>query len=112
MAQARSKQPPKKRITFSHSAPHAQKVSVCGSFCNWQTDAHPLKKDKSGSWKTIIALPEGSYEYRFLVDGLWCDDPLCAQRAPNPFGSENCVLHILREVSQAERSKIAGVGVT
>lgn len=63
--------PAKKRITFKLSAPQAQGVLVTGSFCDWQTQSHHLKKDKAGVWKTILSLPAGSYEYRFLVDGEW-----------------------------------------
>ena len=32
------------------------------------------------------------YEYRLLVDGQWRDDPQCANRQPNQFGGQNCVL--------------------
>jgi len=36
----------------------------------------------------------GRYEYRFVVDGQWRDDPACTERVPNGFGSENCVLRV------------------
>jgi 1,4-alpha-glucan branching enzyme len=97
----------KKRVAFTLAAPQAQSVLVTGSFCDWQTQSHPLKKDRQGTWKTTVPLPPGRYEYRFLVDGNWHDDPQCLERVPNPYGSENCVLHVLREVAQAERTKVA-----
>jgi len=84
----------KKRVTFALHAPDAQAVLVTGSFCAWQTDAHPLKKDKSGVWKLALSLPQGRYEYRFLVDGAWCDDPQCTEHASNEFGTQNCVLAV------------------
>ncbi len=102
-----AKQSAKKRVTFNLSAPQAQAVLVTGSFCDWQTNSHHLKRDKTGLWKTTMSLPPGSYEYRFVVDGEWQDDPLCHERVPNGFGSENCILHVLREKAQEERIRVA-----
>jgi 1,4-alpha-glucan branching enzyme len=69
-------------------------VSVTGSFCGWGPVGHPLRRDRHGVWKTTLALPPGRYEYRFLVDGQWQDDPACPERVPNGFGTENCVLRV------------------
>jgi 1,4-alpha-glucan branching enzyme len=101
-----AKQPAKRQVAFKLSVPQARSVLVTGSFCDWQINSHHLKKDKTGIWKATISLPPGSYEYRFVVDGQWQDDPLCHERVPNAFGSENCVLHVLREETQEERTKV------
>lgn len=93
-------------VTFTLQAPQADAVLVAGTFCDWQTHSCHLKKDKTGLWKATLSLPPGRYEYRFLVDGDWCDDPKCLERVTNPFGTENCVLEVLRDVAQAERTKI------
>jgi 1,4-alpha-glucan branching enzyme len=71
-------------------------VIIAGDFCDWQTDRYPLKKDKKGFWTTTITLAPGRYEYRYVVDGEWLNDPNCAELAPNDFGSENCVLRVQR----------------
>ncbi len=84
---------PKKRVQFAYNAPEAQSVVVTGTFCDWQ-EGYPLKKDRKGVWKTTLSLVPGRYEYRFLVDGTWCDDPQCTERVPTPFGTENCVLNV------------------
>ncbi len=81
----------KQKVTFSLLAPEAQTVALAGDFTSWQAEPLSLKKQKSGVWKIAVPLPPGSYQYRFLVDGKWCDDPECVQRAPNPFGDQNCV---------------------
>ena len=107
MPQIRANQPANKQVTLKLSAPQAKTVLVTGSFCDWQTNSHHLKKDKAGIWKTTVSLPPGSYEYRFVVDGEWQDDPLCQERVPNAFGTENCILHVLREGTQEERGKVA-----
>src|SRR5688572_550355 len=107
MTQVKAKEPAKKRISFSLEAPQADSVFVSGSFCDWRTDAHPLKKDKRGVWKATVSLPLGRHEYRFVVDGNWRDDPECPERVANSYGTENCVLHVLREVVQRGRSRVA-----
>lgn len=104
MAERRTKSPArprKKRVTFTLVGPDATSVLVTGTFCDWQTQSCALKKDRKGTWKTTMSLLPGRYEYRFLVDGEWRDDPNCGERVPNPFGTENCVLHVQREAAQA-----------
>jgi 1,4-alpha-glucan branching enzyme len=81
----------KRRVTFSLTAPDAREVTLCGSFNEWDRTCTPLKKDKSGVWKTQLMLAPGEYEYRLCVDGEWVDDPSADRCVPNPFGSRNCV---------------------
>ena len=83
----------KKRIYFRYRDPYAQTVSLVGSFSEWK-DYRPMKRDVWGNWRTWVALEPGRYEYRFLVDGHWANDPDCSHRAPNAFGSENDVLQV------------------
>jgi 1,4-alpha-glucan branching enzyme len=93
-----------KQITFTMDAPQARSVSVAGSFCEWKTDCHPMHKDRNGDWSVTLPLPFGNYQYRFLVDGEWHDDPKCTSRAPNPFGTENCVLSVSEKCHGARES--------
>lgn len=84
----------KKRVSFQFEAPRAKAVSLAGSFNDWSTSTRPLKQDGKGVWRTWMMMAPGSYEYRFLVDGEWQDDPACEQRRENEFGSSNCVLEV------------------
>ena len=79
------------KVSFEFPAPEAQEVYLVGNFNTWDTSANPIKKDKKGVWKTTLSLKPGRYEYRFLVDGNWENDPACCDCVPNEFGSENCV---------------------
>ncbi len=85
---------PHPKTVFSFTAPEAQTVQLAGDFTDWELSPLSLKKLKNGLWKTTVALEVGSYQYRFLVDGQWRDDPDCAARVPNSFGAENCVRQI------------------
>jgi 1,4-alpha-glucan branching enzyme len=86
--------PVNKKVAFSLNAPEAQVVLLAGCFTDWERNALPLKRQKKGAWKTTVSLLPGTYHYRFLVDGQWWDDPACAAREPNPFGTEDCVLTV------------------
>ena len=81
----------KRKVTFLYTDPNAQKVALAADFSGWEQGAIPMKKQKDGVWKTSLNLATGTYEYRFLVDGQWHDDPQCLTRLPNPFGADNCV---------------------
>jgi 1,4-alpha-glucan branching enzyme len=80
-----------KKVQFEFLAPDAQKVYLAGDFNNWDSSANLMKRDKKGTWKTTVSLKPGRYEYRFLKDGHWENDPTCAGCVPNKFGSKNCV---------------------
>ena len=82
----------KKRVTFKFSNPEACEVFLAGSFNNWNPSTQPLKKDAKGIWKTVLMLPKGTYEYRFVIDGQWIDDPDSPEKTLNEFGSYNSIL--------------------
>ena len=81
-----------KKVNFTMEAPEAQNVSLAGDFNNWDISSHPFKKRSKEIWKSSINLMPGIYEYRFLVDGEWHNDPNCTTFVPNSYGSENCLL--------------------
>ena len=89
-SEAKSKRISTAKIQFDFAHPGA-KGSLGGSFNNWDNLAHPMKNDKKGNWKVTINLKPGRYEYRFLVDGKWENDPSCTECVLNDFGSMNCV---------------------
>jgi 1,4-alpha-glucan branching enzyme len=80
-------------VEFKLAASEAQSVSVAGSFNNWDVKRTPLRKEVN-CWTTVITLPRGNYEYRFVVDGKWMDDPGAKESIQNPFGGRNAVLII------------------
>jgi len=79
---------------FKFYAPGAKKVSVAGTFNNWDTRKLSAKKDSKGNWAAKVNLKPGRYEYKFFVDGSWSNDPRCTACVPNSFGSQNCLVEI------------------
>ena len=84
----------RKKMTFFFDAPEAASVSLMGDFNQWDEKKHPMKKNANGVWEKIIMVPEGSYEYRFLVDGQWRNDPANNEVSTNSFGTVNNVLKV------------------
>jgi 1,4-alpha-glucan branching enzyme len=82
---------PQGKIKFDFSAPEAKEVFLVGNFNQWNSQANPMKKDKKGIWKVTLSLAPGRYEYRFIADGKWENDPSCSSCVTNAFGGKNCV---------------------
>ncbi len=91
------KKPVKKKINFEIAAPEAKNVFLAGDFNGWDRSANPLHKNSKGVWKTSLVLMPGTYQYRFLVDGAWQNDPRCTTLVSNPYGSDNCILKVGEE---------------
>lgn len=75
-------------------APNAASVFVAGSFNAWDAAATPLKKGTAGSWQIEMELRPGTYEYRFVVDGNWQEDPSACDSVENPYGTRNSIKHV------------------
>ncbi len=84
----------RKRVNFTFRAPEAGAVFVAGTFNGWNNKANPLKKNREGLWSATLYLFSGHYEYRFIVDGQWENDPACSRRRLNRFGEYDCILTV------------------
>ena len=82
----------KKKVTFSFKpAREFQSLKLAGSFTGWEQGAIMMTKGRSGEWKAQTSLEPGEYEYKFLADGNWLNDPHADRIAPNGQGSQNSV---------------------
>jgi 1,4-alpha-glucan branching enzyme len=79
----------RRKITFKLEAPEANEAILAGDFNSWDLKKHKMKKDKKGRWTKIVTLAPGGYEYKFLVDGEWQNDPDNDQVVHNSFGTLN-----------------------
>jgi 1,4-alpha-glucan branching enzyme len=86
--------PELERVALEVFHPDAKEVFVAGSFNGWDPSATPLQPQGDGRWAVELILRRGKYEYRFLVDGQWTDDPLSPAYVSNPFGGLNCILAV------------------
>jgi hypothetical protein len=86
---------------FTCYAPEATTVFLAGTFNGWHPLATPLVKGSQGNWTTTLGLWPGRYEYKFVVDDVWCCGPghdgerhECPGCVPNPFGTKNRVIEV------------------
>lgn len=85
------------KVTFKlpkEAASEARRVSIVGDFNNWDIDATPMKRLKSGDLTITIELETGrEYRYRYLIDAAkWENDWSADRYEPNPFGCDDSVV--------------------
>lgn len=76
---------------------NAKKVILAGSFNKWNEELFAMKKTNDG-WELILQLKPNRYEYRFIIDGYWIEDPSNLNKTPNEYGEYNSVIDINKEV--------------
>ena len=81
-----------KAVKFAYQNPDAREVFIAGSFNDWNPQATPLTQSGQGRWTTTLLLKPGTHEYRFVVDGVWREDPSASASTPNPFEGSNSVV--------------------
>ena len=84
----------RRKVTFSIEAAGANEVILMGDFNNWNSKTHPMKNGENGIWNKTVMIPPGKYEYKFLIDGAWKEDPGNEQTCPNCFGTLNSLLNL------------------
>jgi len=84
------------KVVFTLTEPNAKSVVVTGNFLNWSEAGLPLKKDGS-TWRAEYLLKPGEYEYKFIIDGNWREDPDNPWKVPDGFGGFNSKLKITED---------------
>ena len=80
------------KVRFRWRCANAKNVYLVHSGNNWTTKEYMTKVSQT-TFETIIDLPFGEYEYKFIVDGEWKNSDKCPTRK-NIFGSYNNVVFI------------------
>ena len=81
------------QVLFVMPAPGATNVSVVGNFNGWE--ATPLADENGdGIWTASLPLPDGRYEYAFVVDGRWWGQDPLADGYVHSFGEYNSVRYV------------------
>ncbi len=92
----------------------AKKVILSGSFNRWNEEEFQLYRIDNG-WEIKLDIKPGEYEYKFIVDGHWMEDPTNPSKVWNEFGGINSLINIGKYVTflleghqDAERVIVAG----
>lgn len=80
---------------FVYRDPKAADVKIAGDFNNWIPDKGVVtSREKDGTWKKVIKIPPGAYQYKFCIDGDWKEDPGNPNTVSNRYGSYNSLVVI------------------
>lgn len=83
----------KKKVVFSVLADPGSAVSVAGSFNGWDPKKNKLRWQKN-RFQASVSLDKGRYEYKFVINDVWCIDPECPEWVPNDMGTLNSVMNV------------------
>ena len=81
-------------VMFSFEAPPGTNaVYLAGEFNGWRPDLDLMSDDDGdGVWTMTYDLAPGTYQYKFVADGSWFQDPNNPKAAPDGFGGNNSVI--------------------
>jgi chromosome partitioning protein len=85
-----------REITVHFRDPSASDVRIAGDFNGWVPDKGVRSLIESEGqtrvWTKILHLPPGTYEYRYVVDGEWREDPENPEIVFNSVGGRNSIM--------------------
>jgi len=64
-----------------------RRVELTGDFNGWKPVR--MRKSKDGKFVALVPLKPGRYEYKFIVDGRWMQDPDNELLIRNVYGTFN-----------------------
>lgn len=78
--------------SFFWYAPEAHEVCLAGEMCNWNPRQLRMNRDDNGYWSLKLLMPEGKWQYKFVVDGVWTRDTNNEMTAPDGYNGFNSVV--------------------
>ena len=85
--------PTSEGVVFAIEARDARRVQLVGDFNGWALDGNDMQP-AGRIWATVLKLQPGRYQYRYVVDGEWQNDPLNNNVEATPFGGHNSVFEL------------------
>jgi len=77
---------------------NAKDVVLSGTFNRWDLHYFKMNHTERG-WELNLNLKPGIYEYKFIVDGDWMEDPNNTAKIPNEFNGYNSLKNIQKQVT-------------
>lgn len=85
----------KVKIVFKLAAPEDSQVQIAGDFNGWTPEnLHFVYGEGGAVWQKSLALTAGEYQYKYLVNGNWTQDPENLGMVDGPFGDKNSVISV------------------
>lgn len=85
-----------RQVVIEYRDGAASDVRIAGDFNGWVPDkgveSTSRVEGETRVWTKILSLPPGRYQYRYVVDGQWREDPANPQYASGPPGQRSSLL--------------------
>ncbi|HRK30457.1 MAG TPA: alpha-amylase family glycosyl hydrolase [Tepidisphaeraceae bacterium] len=81
------------RLDMKQATEKPTTVHVAGEFNGWNPEGLAMTDDGTGMWTAKLALEEGSYQYKFVLDAAtdkrkWMEDPAADPELKEPDGND------------------------
>ena len=84
-----------REIVFKLEASEGAMVQIAGDFNKWVPEPlHLAESQGRALWHKTIPLRQGSYEYKYLVNGLWMPDPDNERTVEDSYGGVNSIINV------------------
>ena len=85
-----------RKVDFIYQPQNTVKeIYLVGSMNDWNQKSHRMFETTKGTYSTSILLKEGSYQYKFLEDGInWIADENAEIFEEDGFGGKNSVINV------------------
>lgn len=87
-----------RKVVVRYRDAQAADVRIAGDFNGWVPDKGVRSVIESEGqtrvWTKVLVLPPGTYQYRYVVDGEWREDPANPDSVPGLAGQANSLLHV------------------
>ncbi|MGR5149992.1 alpha/beta hydrolase-fold protein [Photobacterium alginatilyticum] len=86
--------------TFSLTAPGAKAVYLAGEMSDWQDNVFEMQQGENSNWSLTLYLPQGAWQYKFVVDGQWIYDKNNPKTTDDGFDGLNSVIVLGKELAE------------
>jgi chromosome partitioning protein len=96
LATAAAEDGPVREVVVHFRDGAAGEVRIAGDFNGWipdrGVDSRVEEEGRERVWTKVLHLPPGTYQYRYVVDGEWREDPDNPRFVAGPVGGRNSLL--------------------
>ena len=89
---------PSREVLVRFRDESAGDVRIAGDFNGWVPDRGVrsliASEGDTRVWTKVLTLEPGTYQYRYIVDGEWKEDPSNPSSVPGPTGQPNSILRV------------------
>lgn len=79
-------------VKFIWPDARAHRVYLVGDFNHWDEQSLPMRRSNSLRFEIELVIPPGRYQFKYLIDGIWWNDPDADEYVDNFWGSEDSVI--------------------